>query len=67
MGFAFNVHELQTLNFLSVMDKDSRVIIIGAGIFGLCTAHQLACEGYRNIIVLDRHIPPVDFFLPHRR
>ncbi|PWY72273.1 FAD dependent oxidoreductase [Aspergillus heteromorphus CBS 117.55] len=41
------------------MDKDSRIVIIGAGVFGLSTAHQLASEGYRNVVVLDRHIPPV--------
>lgn len=41
------------------MDKESKVIIVGAGIFGLSTAYQLALEGYRNIMVLDRHMPPV--------
>ncbi|OOF92555.1 hypothetical protein ASPCADRAFT_153239 [Aspergillus carbonarius ITEM 5010] len=41
------------------MDKGSRIVIIGAGVFGLSTAHQLASEGYRNITVLDRHMPPV--------
>lgn len=42
-----------------VMDKDSHVVIIGAGVFGLTTAYQLASEGYKNITVLDRHMPPV--------
>ena len=41
------------------MDKDSKIVIIGAGIFGLSTAYQLASEGYRNLVVLDRHMPPV--------
>lgn len=41
------------------MDKDSHVVIIGAGVFGLTTAYQLASEGYKNITVLDRHMPPV--------
>ncbi|KAE8146963.1 FAD dependent oxidoreductase [Aspergillus avenaceus] len=41
------------------MDKSSKIVIIGAGIFGLSTAYQLASEGYRNVFVLDRHMPPV--------
>jgi threonine dehydrogenase-like Zn-dependent dehydrogenase len=41
------------------MNKDSKVVIIGAGIFGLSTAYQLALEGYRNVVVVDRHMPPV--------
>lgn len=42
------------------MEKGSKIVIIGAGIFGLSTAHQLASEGYHNIIILDRHMPPVN-------
>lgn len=45
------------------MDKDSHVVIIGAGVFGLTTAYQLATEGYKNITVLDRHMPPVSSVL----
>lgn len=41
------------------MDKNSRVVIIGAGVFGLSAANQLALEGYHNILVLDKHTPPV--------
>ncbi|PYH94321.1 FAD dependent oxidoreductase [Aspergillus ellipticus CBS 707.79] len=41
------------------MNEECRVVIIGAGVFGLSTAYQLASEGYRNIVVLDRHLPPV--------
>lgn len=41
------------------MEKNSKVIIIGAGIFGLSLAQQLALEGYNDIIVVDRHVPPV--------
>ncbi|UNI18749.1 hypothetical protein JDV02_005005 [Purpureocillium takamizusanense] len=40
------------------MDLNSKIVIIGAGIFGLSTAHKLASEGYKNILVLDRHVPP---------
>jgi len=46
---------------IAMMDKDSKIVIIGAGIFGLSTAYQLASEGYRNVVVLDRHMPPVSF------
>ncbi|KAF3808129.1 L-pipecolate oxidase [Colletotrichum gloeosporioides] len=41
------------------MDKDSKVVIIGAGVFGLSTAVQLAIEGFKNVAVVDRHLPPV--------
>ncbi|KIW23627.1 uncharacterized protein PV07_11813 [Cladophialophora immunda] len=40
------------------MHKEDRIVIVGAGIFGLSTAHKLAQEGYQNILVLDRHLPP---------
>lgn len=45
-----------------IMEKQQRVIIMGAGIFGLSTARQLAIEGYQNITILDRHMPPVGFW-----
>lgn len=41
------------------MDKNSRIVIVGAGVFGLSTALELSTRGFRNIIVLDRHVPPV--------
>ncbi|PYH81762.1 fructosyl amine: oxygen oxidoreductase [Aspergillus uvarum CBS 121591] len=40
-------------------NKDSRIVIVGAGVFGLAAARQLASEGYRNVLVLDRSMPPV--------
>ncbi|OJJ07003.1 hypothetical protein ASPVEDRAFT_201469 [Aspergillus versicolor CBS 583.65] len=40
-------------------DKKSRIVIVGAGVFGLSIAHQLASEGYKDVVVLDRHMPPV--------
>lgn len=41
------------------MDRKSRIVVVGAGVFGLTTACQLASEGHQNITVLDRHVPPV--------
>ncbi|RDW72669.1 NAD(P)/FAD-dependent oxidoreductase [Aspergillus mulundensis] len=41
------------------MDKSTRIIIIGAGVFGLSTALDLATTGFTNITVLDRCMPPV--------
>ncbi|CDK27989.1 unnamed protein product [Kuraishia capsulata CBS 1993] len=34
--------------------KDSKIIIVGAGVFGLSNALHLAQNGYRNITVYDR-------------
>ncbi|KAG9568209.1 fructosyl amino acid oxidase, partial [Aureobasidium melanogenum] len=44
---------------MSSMNKDKRILIIGAGVFGLSTALELTRRGYSNVIVLDRHAPPV--------
>lgn len=33
---------------------DSRVIIVGSGVFGLSTALWLARSGYKNVTVFDR-------------
>jgi heterodisulfide reductase subunit A-like polyferredoxin len=41
------------------MHKDSRIVVIGAGVFGLSTAVELAHKGYKNIVIVDRHVPPV--------
>lgn len=41
------------------MNKDWNIVVVGAGVFGLTTALELALQGYRNITVLDRHVPPV--------
>ncbi|KAJ4244731.1 hypothetical protein NW762_014306 [Fusarium torreyae] len=41
------------------MDQSSKIVIIGAGLFGLTTAKQLALEGHQDITVIDRHMPPV--------
>jgi glycine/D-amino acid oxidase-like deaminating enzyme len=41
------------------MHKDSRIIIVGVGVFGLSTAVELVRKDYRNITILDRHVPPV--------
>lgn len=40
--------------------KDDSIIIVGAGIFGLSLAYELAAHrGYRKIVILDRYAPPV--------
>ncbi|XEV02992.1 hypothetical protein FSHL1_008279 [Fusarium sambucinum] len=41
------------------MDPNSKIVVIGAGLFGLTTAKQLVLEGQQNITVIDRHMPPV--------
>ena len=41
------------------MKKDWNIVVVGAGAFGLTTALELALQGYRNITVLDRDVPPV--------
>lgn len=45
--------------FAATMASDNRVVIIGAGVFGLSLAYQLAKEGNQNVTVMDRHVPPV--------
>jgi sarcosine oxidase/L-pipecolate oxidase len=41
------------------MDKNERIVIVGAGVFGLSTALNLVEEGYSSVTVLDRSVPPV--------
>jgi sarcosine oxidase/L-pipecolate oxidase len=41
------------------MDKEKKILIIGAGVFGLSTALELSRREYSNITILDRHTPPV--------
>ena len=41
-------------NHSSMPAKDDKVIIIGAGVFGLSTAEHLLKRGYTDITVLDR-------------
>lgn len=40
-------------------DTSQRVVIVGGGAFGLSVALELSQRGYDNIVVLDRHVPPV--------
>ncbi|KAJ4288649.1 hypothetical protein N0V90_011886 [Kalmusia sp. IMI 367209] len=47
-----------TTNVKPLKHNDT-IIIIGAGIFGLSTACELAKRGYTNVTVLDRYPPPV--------
>ncbi|KAK9239590.1 FAD dependent oxidoreductase [Lipomyces kononenkoae] len=39
--------------------KDARIVIVGAGEFGLSTAYHLLAGGYSSITILDRTKPPV--------
>ncbi|KAK3196772.1 hypothetical protein K4F52_000116 [Lecanicillium sp. MT-2017a] len=39
--------------------KSDGILIVGAGVFGLATAWELAKRGYSDITVLDRFVPPV--------
>ena len=43
-------------------DKDTPILIIGAGVFGLSTAFHLLRRGYTNVTVADRaeSLPAVD-------
>lgn len=41
------------------MGKYQRIVIIGAGAFGLGTALRLKEEGYKSVTILDRSVPPV--------
>lgn len=41
------------------MNTDSSVIVVGAGVFGLSTALELTRKGYKNVTIVDRHVPPV--------
>lgn len=39
---------------MTAYNKDSRIIIVGAGVFGLSNALHLAQNGYKNVTVFDR-------------
>jgi sarcosine oxidase / L-pipecolate oxidase len=39
---------------MSRVSKDSKIVIVGAGVFGLSTAEHLLKRGYGAITVLDR-------------
>lgn len=45
----------------SIMEpsKDKRLLIVGAGVFGLSTALELKLRGYKHVVVADRYLPPV--------
>ena len=46
----------------SSLTPESRIIIVGAGAFGLSTAFHLLQRGYSDVIILDRAsiLPAVD-------
>lgn len=39
--------------------KEKRLLIVGAGVFGLSTALELKLRGYKHVVVADRYLPPV--------
>ncbi|KEF62476.1 uncharacterized protein A1O9_00449 [Exophiala aquamarina CBS 119918] len=39
--------------------SDAKVLVIGAGVFGLTLALELNRRGYTDITILDRYLPPV--------
>lgn len=49
-----------------MISHDSRILVVGAGVFGLSTSLWLARSGYKDIIVFDRcavdknHYNPAD-------
>ena len=46
---------------LTRVDKSEKVVIVGAGCFGLSTAYHLLKRGYKNVTVLDRaEVIPAD-------
>lgn len=52
----------QTDSSPTPLTKASRILIVGAGAFGLSTAFHLLGRGYTNVTVLDRakELPAVD-------
>jgi sarcosine oxidase/L-pipecolate oxidase len=43
----------------SPWQRDAKVLIVGAGVFGLTLALELNRRDYKNITILDRYLPPV--------
>lgn len=37
------------------LQKSDRIVVIGAGAFGLSTSLHLALRGYKSVTVFDRH------------
>lgn len=49
----------RSLSLFAMPSKESSVIVVGAGVFGLTLARELCQRGYIRVTVLDRHLPPV--------
>ena len=47
-----------------MISPDSKVIIVGAGVFGLSTSLWLARGGYKNITVFDQRAFDKNFYDP---
>lgn len=51
-------NQLEDYSPRRIMNKDTRILIVGAGCFGTSTAWHLSQRGYTSIHVLDRYPPP---------
>lgn len=47
------------------IEKDSKILIVGAGVFGLSTGLALARQGYQNVKIVDRENIPSPFSAGH--
>lgn len=47
-----------------MLSRDSKIIIVGGGVFGLSTALWLARSGHRNITIFDRCAFDKNFYDP---
>ncbi|CAG8207395.1 unnamed protein product [Penicillium salamii] len=60
----FSVLKFTTQYFRKMSTPDSRVIIVGGGVFGLSTALWLARGGYKDVTIFDRCNFDTNFYNP---
>jgi glycine/D-amino acid oxidase-like deaminating enzyme len=49
----------------ALISKDTSILIVGAGVFGLSTTLDLSIKGYKNITVIDRAAVPSPYSAGH--